>query len=154
RVDVARRWASVIRAAAYPHIEPAFKRWVAELQTVLDSAQRFLDAEDRALALQDLRTARLSQRDILAVVAPDLLSRIAAGRAQLPALVDGLSEQEHAERRAYAAVHLHRFCRQAPLMRRALEKPLGYAGDYEMMNMLYRDPAEGETLFGKALNIC
>jgi|SRR5215510_9234598 len=153
RADVARRWAFAMQAAAYAHIEPAFKCWVAELQTVLDSAQRFLDAEDRALALEDLRTARLSRRDILAVVAPDLTARFAAGRAQLAALVEGLSEQEHAERRAYVAVHLHRFFRQAPLMRRALDKPLGYAGDYEMMNMLYRDPAEGETLFGKALNI-
>lgn len=53
-----------------------------------------------------------------------------------------------------ASRDLQRFCRQAPLMRRALDKPLGYAGDYEMMNMLYRDPAEGESLFGKAWNIC
>ena len=34
-----------------------------------------------------------------------------------------------------------------------LAKPLGYAGDYEMMNMLYRDHAEGDSLFGRALNL-
>ena len=38
-------------------------------------------------------------------------------------------------------------------MKRAAGKPLGYAGDYEMMNMLYRDHAEGASLFGKALNL-
>jgi hypothetical protein len=45
-----------MQTAEYAHIEPAFKHWVAELQTVLDSAQRFLDAEDRALTSEDLRT--------------------------------------------------------------------------------------------------
>jgi len=154
RADVARRWTRAMRTAEYAHIEPAFKRWVAELQTRLDGAQRFLDAEDRALASKDLQTARRSRQDILAAVTPDLTAHIAAGRVQLAALVEGLPEPEHAERRAYTAVHLHRFFRQAPLMRRALDRPLGYAGDYEMMNMLYRDPDEGETLFGKALNTC
>jgi extracellular factor (EF) 3-hydroxypalmitic acid methyl ester biosynthesis protein len=142
------------RAAEYPQVQAAFKSWVAELHTVLDSAQRFLDAEERALASEDRRTAQQSWRDVLAVAGPDLTARFAASRAQLAALVGGFSEQQHAEHRAYAARHLHRFSRQAPLPRRALDKPLGYAGDYEMMNMLYRDPAEGDTLFGQALNIC
>src|SRR5262245_44521776 len=34
RADVARRWAAAIETAAYPRVDPAFKRWVAELQTV------------------------------------------------------------------------------------------------------------------------
>jgi extracellular factor (EF) 3-hydroxypalmitic acid methyl ester biosynthesis protein len=38
-------------------------------------------------------------------------------------------------------------------MKRAATKPLGYAGDYEMMDMLYREHAEGASLFGKALNM-
>jgi extracellular factor (EF) 3-hydroxypalmitic acid methyl ester biosynthesis protein len=154
RVDFARRWARARQAAEYPQVQAAFRTWVAELHTVLDSAQRFLDAEDRALATRDLRTAHEARREALAVVGPDLTTRFAASRAQLAALVDGFSEQQHAEHRAYAALHLHRFSRQAPLPRRALDRPLGYAGDYEMMNMLYRDPAEGDTLFGQALNIC
>jgi extracellular factor (EF) 3-hydroxypalmitic acid methyl ester biosynthesis protein len=38
-------------------------------------------------------------------------------------------------------------------MKRAYDKPLGYAGDYEMMNMLYRDHAEGESIFGRVVNM-
>jgi len=37
-------------------------------------------------------------------------------------------------------------------MRRTFEKPLGYAGDYEMVNMMARDPFEGDSLFAKILN--
>ena len=72
--------------------------------------------------------------------------------ASSPRLVGDFTESEHVEHRAYCKLHLGPFLTQSPFLRRALEKPLGYAGDYEMMNMLYRDPAEGDTLFGRALN--
>jgi extracellular factor (EF) 3-hydroxypalmitic acid methyl ester biosynthesis protein len=38
-------------------------------------------------------------------------------------------------------------------MYRTFAKPLGYAGDYEMVNMMLRDPWEGSTLFAKVLNV-
>src|SRR5262249_33491090 len=40
----------------------------------------------------------------------------------------------------------------SPLAARCYRKPLGYAGDFEMMNMLYRNESLGETLFGRALS--
>jgi len=40
----------------------------------------------------------------------------------------------------------------SPLAGRCYRKPLGYAGDFEMMNMLYRNESLGETLFGRALS--
>jgi extracellular factor (EF) 3-hydroxypalmitic acid methyl ester biosynthesis protein len=59
-----------------------------------------------------------------------------------------------AKRKALCAELLHPALTQSPFLRRALEKPLGYAGDFEMMNMLYRDPWEGGTTLGRALNVC
>jgi extracellular factor (EF) 3-hydroxypalmitic acid methyl ester biosynthesis protein len=41
---------------------------------------------------------------------------------------------------------------QAPFSNRVYNKPLGYAGDYEMMNIIYRSMPEGETLFAKCLH--
>lgn len=38
-------------------------------------------------------------------------------------------------------------------MYRIFQKPLGYAGDYEMVNMILRDPCEGSSLFAKILNV-
>ena len=35
---------------------------------------------------------------------------------------------------------------------RIADKPLGYAGDFEMMNQLYRDSFEGKSLLGKILH--
>ena len=40
----------------------------------------------------------------------------------------------------------------SPLAARCFHKPRGYAGDFEMMNMVYRDESLGETLFGRSLS--
>ena len=71
------------------------------------------------------------------------------------AMLAGLSDEEHIAHRAYAQHHLLHLFQLAPFIRRALKKPLGYAGDYEMMNMLYRPSQnEGTSLFAKVLNLC
>jgi extracellular factor (EF) 3-hydroxypalmitic acid methyl ester biosynthesis protein len=154
RLDFTNRWEAVKRDADYGHISPAFKAWVADLRAELASTQRFLDSEEQSLAAEDRATREQARREYLAVVVPDLLERLTAARDVLASMVGRLTEREHAEYRAYCALQLRPFLTQSPFLRRALEKPLGYAGDYEMMNMLYRDPIEGETLLGQALNVC
>jgi len=48
---------------------------------------------------------------------------------------------------------LHPIVLCAPFARRAYEKPLGYPGDYEMVNMMARNPQEGASLFAKIFNV-
>lgn len=52
----------------------------------------------------------------------------------------------------YARRQLHPLLLSAPFMHRIFRKPLGYAGDYEMVNMILRDPREGSSLCGRVLN--
>jgi extracellular factor (EF) 3-hydroxypalmitic acid methyl ester biosynthesis protein len=52
----------------------------------------------------------------------------------------------------YVKRQLHPLLLCAPFMHRIYRKPLGYAGDYEMVNMILRDPHEGSSLFAKVLN--
>ena len=40
----------------------------------------------------------------------------------------------------------------SPVLARCYRKPLGYAGDFEMMNMIYRNESPGGTLFGRSLD--
>jgi extracellular factor (EF) 3-hydroxypalmitic acid methyl ester biosynthesis protein len=53
--------------------------------------------------------------------------------------------------RAYCRRQLHPLLLCAPFMHRIFAKPLGYAGDYEMMNMIFRNDCEGGSLFAKLL---
>jgi SAM-dependent methyltransferase len=41
---------------------------------------------------------------------------------------------------------------QSPFASRSFHKPLGYAGDFEMMNILYRDENVGKGLFAKSIH--
>lgn len=41
---------------------------------------------------------------------------------------------------------------EGPVIRRSYEKPLGYPGDYEVMNIIYRWRYEGKTMFGQLLH--
>ncbi|HXW44951.1 MAG TPA: class I SAM-dependent methyltransferase [Streptosporangiaceae bacterium] len=40
----------------------------------------------------------------------------------------------------------------SPFAARCFHKPLGYAGDFEMMNMVYRNESVGRSLFGRSLS--
>ncbi len=53
--------------------------------------------------------------------------------------------------RAFAVRQLHGALMQVPWMHRARHKPLGYAGDFEVMNYLYERDFEGPTLFARTL---
>ncbi len=55
---------------------------------------------------------------------------------------------------AYMRRQMHPLLLCSPFVYRTFSKPLGYAGDYEVVNMLLRDPFEGASLFAKVVNYC
>jgi SAM-dependent methyltransferase len=52
----------------------------------------------------------------------------------------------------YAKRLLHPLVLCAPFMHRTFEKPLGYAGDYEMVRMMTTEPFCGDSIYAKLLN--
>ena len=54
--------------------------------------------------------------------------------------------------KAFLRSSLHPLTLCAPFVHRSFTKPLGYAGDYEMINMILERPYEGRTLFAKVIN--
>jgi len=54
--------------------------------------------------------------------------------------------------RVYAQRDLHPLMLRSPFVHRTYVKPLGYAGDYEMVNMMVRNPNEGPSTYFKIIN--
>jgi len=54
--------------------------------------------------------------------------------------------------RAYSRQQLHSLVLGSPFLHRTYTKPLGYAGDYEMMNMIVRNGMDGQSIFAKLIN--
>ena len=135
-------------------IRPEFRVWVAELRNYLERMRDFLDREESALQSEDLFTYSQICAQYLAEVGPRIVARVHEASHAMPGLLAGLSEEDHIAHRTYAQHQLGKIFLLAPFIRRAQTKPLGYAGDYEMMNMLYRPHMEGASLFAKILNQC
>jgi extracellular factor (EF) 3-hydroxypalmitic acid methyl ester biosynthesis protein len=154
RRSAADRWAGAHAAALRPDIAPALRAWVASLRGYLESVDAFLRGEEAALAGEDLATRRAVEGELLDLVGPDVASRVDSAWRELGPVVGHLAEEEHAAHRAFCQAQLGPLFFRSPFLRRAREKPLGYAGDYEMMNMLYRDHAEGPDLFARVMNLC
>lgn len=153
RQSFAERWQAAQQLAHHPEVTHAFKAWVADLRTYLEATRAFLDGEEKAIESEDLLKRLQTRQQYLDEVSPHLMRAMDVAGAELAELVRDFDEAEHTACRAFCRMHLAPLFGHSPFMRRAYEKPLGYAGDYEMMNMLYREHAEGASLFGQVLNV-
>ena len=54
--------------------------------------------------------------------------------------------------KSFAQRELHPLLLCSPFIHRTYSKPLGYAGDYMMVNMILRDPFEGATTYARVVN--
>lgn len=155
RLSERRTFAERLRAVSEPvndGVSAGFKAWVVELRTHLDTLREFMDREERTHRSLDLATRSEIMSQYLAEATPLLITYMNAASAELANQVRDLAPEAHSAHRAFFRKHLLPVLSASPLLQRAYEKPLGYAGDYEMMNMLYRNHAEGDSLFAKALN--
>jgi extracellular factor (EF) 3-hydroxypalmitic acid methyl ester biosynthesis protein len=64
----------------------------------------------------------------------------------------GLDPSEVPIHSAYTKFELHPFIMRAPFPYRTYHKPLGYAGDYEMMNMIHNNEPEGPNVYAQLIN--
>lgn len=58
----------------------------------------------------------------------------------------------HAAGKRYTEATITPVIENAPIVHRAWTKPLGYAGDYHVMEYYYRDEFEGETVFDQVVH--
>lgn len=72
--------------------------------------------------------------------------------SQLHAMSKHLDSRASTLGRTYAAAMLMPLLMASPLDRRAYEKPLGYAGDFRMMELVFAEELGGESLFGRFLH--
>jgi extracellular factor (EF) 3-hydroxypalmitic acid methyl ester biosynthesis protein len=130
-----------------------FKAWANALRAALEKLKAFLDSEERALDHLDPSARRPALARCLEEIGPRVVERMNEASRELSRFASGFREEQHPGCRSYYREQVHHLALHSPFMRRAYAKPLGYAGDYEMMNMLYRDHAEGDSLFAKAMNL-
>ncbi|MBK9515778.1 MAG: class I SAM-dependent methyltransferase family protein [Anaeromyxobacter sp.] len=132
-----------------------FKSLVSELGLYLEDARRELTAFEAELPWHVLngpanpaRAALVSR--LRAGFVADVVDQTEQVDAALRQIPGGLA---NAAAREWSLRHLHDHLLQALSCQRALHKPFGYPGDYELMNFIYERQFEGPNLFARAVGL-
>jgi extracellular factor (EF) 3-hydroxypalmitic acid methyl ester biosynthesis protein len=132
-----------------------FKALVAELRLFLEDARQQLGELEASLAPHVLHGATSTPaRDMLIrTLEQGFVADLVRASNDLDAALRGASPEARGGLREFSERYLGELLMQSPWMHRARHKPLGYPGDFEVMNGLYRRDFAGPTLFAKALNL-
>lgn len=137
-------------------IIPEYKSIVSDMQMFLTDLRLWLDQVELGIRSTPSGDRIKLERDLA----------MSLGESTTPAIgnlferFEAVTEEVEKAQPELQAVHsvfakrmLHPLLLCAPFLYRSFRKPLGYAGDYELVNMICRDPLEGSTFFAKIVNL-
>src|SRR5581483_10710202 len=134
------------------HITDGFKVVIADMQTFLLDMRRWLEQVELSIRsdpsgdrVQVEREAILELKTPITPAVGSLFERFEETASAIPAEFQSIH-------RSYSKRQIHPIILCSPFVYRSFQKPLGYAGDYEMVNMMLGDPLQGSSLFAKIVN--
>lgn len=133
-------------------IVPQLKLAVADLQIFLLQMRKWFEQVELSIRSQPQGARSQLERDVLDELKTPMLSNLTGLFERIEEVFRALDPDLRMVHSAYLKTQLHPLVLCAPFMYRTFKKPLGYAGDYEMVNMIVRDTYEGSSLFGKLMN--
>ena len=137
-------------------IRPEYKGIVADMHTFLSDLRLWLDQVELGIRSSPSGDRMKLEHDLASGMGDATTRAIGELFEKYEAIthpVDQHYPEQRAEHSAFAKRLLHPLLLCSPFLYRTFRKPLGYAGDYEMVNMICRDPLEGSTLFAKIVNL-
>jgi extracellular factor (EF) 3-hydroxypalmitic acid methyl ester biosynthesis protein len=135
-------------------ILPTFKAAVADLQTMLMDLRRWLEQVELGIRSEPGGDRSAIERQVIAELEDPILPTVGSWFSRFDDISEKVDDELRPVHRAFAKRLLHPLVLCSPFVYRTYHKPLGYAGDYEMVNMILRDPYEGASLFAKIVNVC
>jgi extracellular factor (EF) 3-hydroxypalmitic acid methyl ester biosynthesis protein len=134
-------------------VRPEFKVIIADMQSFLMDLRIWLEQVE--LAIRSVPSGNRFELEHQAVVeiGQTMVPAFDAMHENLEFLSDQIEPDLRPVHQTFAKRQLHPLMLCSPFAYRTYSKPLGYAGDYEMVNMITRDPHEGSTLFAKVVNL-
>jgi extracellular factor (EF) 3-hydroxypalmitic acid methyl ester biosynthesis protein len=133
-------------------VYPEFKTVIADMQTFFMDLRLWLDQLELAVRSQPVGDRLQIERDVLFDIHKPVLPAVAPVLEKFEAVANTVPSELQPAHRAYMKRQIHPLVLCSPFLYRTFQKPLGYAGDYEMVNMMVRDPYEGGSMFAKLVN--
>jgi extracellular factor (EF) 3-hydroxypalmitic acid methyl ester biosynthesis protein len=142
-----REWEKVFQ------VRPEFKLALADIQTFLIDLRRWGEQIELGLRSSPASDRAQLENEAVEQLSAPVVSMLDHLFAKFEKVASELDDEAQPRHRSYAQRLLHPIVLCAPFANRTYHKPLGYAGDYEMVNMMLRDPREGASFFAKLFNV-
>jgi extracellular factor (EF) 3-hydroxypalmitic acid methyl ester biosynthesis protein len=135
-------------------ILPEYKAVITDIHSFLADLRNWLEQVELNVRSTTTGNRIALERELMEALTPSTTAAIASLFDRFEVVARMVEPDLVPMHQTFGRRLLHPLILAAPFVYRTLQKPLGYAGDYEMVNMMMRDPYEGASLFGKAFNVC
>lgn len=129
----------------------AYQVVVNDLRAYFAEVTRWLDQADITAALPRDVHGRVRD-DVFYEIARPLMATVREYLVRFEAEAAKVSPELEPAHRAFAQAAIHPLVLRAPFVYRTFAKPLGYAGDYQMVNQILGDPREGPSTYFELVN--
>ena len=133
-------------------VHSEFKVVMADMQSFFLDLRLWLERLELAVRSQPTGDRLQMERDVLEEVQKPVLPAVGPVLEKFEFLANRVEADLQPAHRAYMKRQIHPLVLCSPFLFRTFQKPLGYAGDYEMVNMMMRDPFEGGSMYAKLVN--
>lgn len=128
-----------------------------DYQIVVNEARAFLSDVSRWVEQVDLSDSLPKEggklrSDFFYELATPLMEKTKTYFAALEGEASLVEEEQASAHRSFAQAALHPLILRAPFVFRTFTKPLGYAGDYQMVNQMLEDPRQGPSTYFQIVN--
>jgi extracellular factor (EF) 3-hydroxypalmitic acid methyl ester biosynthesis protein len=132
-----------------------FKVLVSELGLFLEDSEQQLASLESQLAWHVIHGEQDSpaRAALIERLHKEFVEEVVRYSNEIDATLRDVPPKETEGLKQYSLRHVHEFLMRSPCLQRALEKPFGYPGDYEVMRFIYERQFEGATLFAKAVQL-
>jgi extracellular factor (EF) 3-hydroxypalmitic acid methyl ester biosynthesis protein len=134
-------------------VRPEYKIQVADMESFFAELRVWLNQVEFAIR-SGAHGGDKAENEIARELGASVLPTFDAFFEKFEHLAEALEPGVRAFHRAYLQRRLHPLILCSPFVHRTYTKPLGYAGDYEMVNMIARNAPEGPSLYAKVVNFC
>jgi extracellular factor (EF) 3-hydroxypalmitic acid methyl ester biosynthesis protein len=133
-------------------VRPEYKLVIADMQTFFLDLKLWIDQVELAIRSQPSGDRLAIEQEATAAMASAVIPAMNEIFERFESVALGLESEEQPMHRIYMRRQLHPLLLCAPFASRAFYKPMGYAGDYEIVNMMASQRYEGGSLFAKVVN--
>jgi extracellular factor (EF) 3-hydroxypalmitic acid methyl ester biosynthesis protein len=124
---------------------------ISEFRAFLAETARWADQADMSDALPRDADGRIRE-DVFNDLARPIMQKGSEYFAWLQQEGSLVPPEDSVAHRNFAQTALHPLLLRAPFVYRTFAKPLGYAGDYEMVNQILADPRQGHNTYFQIVN--